>query len=368
MVALRAGETREVNFGASSGASLSGTLTTKGIPSAGGSLCLDGPGRRDRLICYANQKGEYEVEGLSKGDYELEASIPRAGGRWIHLSRKITMAGGDRKKEDFDAGALTIRGRACDSITLQPLAKENSPWIVAHRIDAESKGETISTDVEEDGKFELSLPGPGLYQLGPDVNSGEFYGSNAPTVDLTTASAAEDVRLLLHRDTRDGKVGIQVVDAATGQPVPEGSFRWSSRNCWGAGSFEKAAISDDFLSIGRHKYHVDSEEYVPAEVTLDITPSQRKAEAVVRLLKSDAVLVKAVLPSSPAENAGLQDGDLLVSYDGKPIPNVASLRAIAGQIPVSQKVPLEIRRGNETRVLIVPGKTLGIEAENASRR
>jgi len=62
---------------------------------------------------------------------------------------------------------------------------------------------------------------------------------------------------------------------------------------------------------------------------------------------SDGVLIARVQPDTPAQKAGLQDGDIVVKVDGKPTPSTAAfMRIIASRRPDAE-VNLEIIREGE---------------------
>ncbi|HVE41447.1 MAG TPA: PDZ domain-containing protein [Planctomycetota bacterium] len=158
-----------------------------------------------------------------------------------------------------------------------------------------------------------------------------------------------------------------MTDAASGEPLSGGWYHFSVGHCGGAGHFDGSTVADTKVRIGSYDYQIGSDEHVPVRLTVEISVTQRQVERTLALQKSEAVRVTRVLPSSPAEQAGLKDGDLLVSYDGAALSNVGVLKSRSGQVPSTQKAALEVRRGGETLTLIVPGQKLGIEAENALR-
>lgn len=72
--------------------------------------------------------------------------------------------------------------------------------------------------------------------------------------------------------------------------------------------------------------------------------------------QESGLLVVQVEPGSPAETAGLGIGDLLVSYQGKPVTDTESLQHALGTSTIGQSVTLTVLRGGEPRDVTV---TLG---------
>jgi serine protease DegQ len=62
-----------------------------------------------------------------------------------------------------------------------------------------------------------------------------------------------------------------------------------------------------------------------------------------------ALLIITVEPDSPAEQAGLMIGDLLVSLGGQPTTDGATLRAQLGTERLGQSIPAKILHGGEPR-------------------
>ena len=67
------------------------------------------------------------------------------------------------------------------------------------------------------------------------------------------------------------------------------------------------------------------------------------------LKRPAGALVASVQPGSAAERAGLQPGDVILKYDGKPIGAASELSAAVGEASPGDKVKLEVTRKGETR-------------------
>ena len=75
----------------------------------------------------------------------------------------------------------------------------------------------------------------------------------------------------------------------------------------------------------------------------------------------NGALVGDVVPGSPADKAGLQAGDVIVSVDGKPITGADNLKVVVSQLEPGSSAQVGIIRGGSTKTISVP---LGTLAEN----
>ncbi|BCX81518.1 serine protease Do [Methylomarinovum caldicuralii] len=64
-------------------------------------------------------------------------------------------------------------------------------------------------------------------------------------------------------------------------------------------------------------------------------------------------LVARVLPGSPAAGAGIQVGDVIVAYDGRPIESATELPPQVGLTPVGKTVTIRLLRGGHEETLTV---------------
>lgn len=70
--------------------------------------------------------------------------------------------------------------------------------------------------------------------------------------------------------------------------------------------------------------------------------------AGLSLARRSGVILADVAPGSPADNAGLQAGDLVLSLNGKPMENARQLRVNLYQQAVGSVIRIEIQRGAQT--------------------
>jgi Do/DeqQ family serine protease len=80
--------------------------------------------------------------------------------------------------------------------------------------------------------------------------------------------------------------------------------------------------------------------------TQDLTPDLVKA---FNLQDVQGAAISRIENNSPAEKAGLELGDIIVSANGKPIKSSHELRNIIGLLQIGDKVELEYYRGNDKR-------------------
>ncbi|RMH18595.1 MAG: DegQ family serine endoprotease [Gammaproteobacteria bacterium] len=97
----------------------------------------------------------------------------------------------------------------------------------------------------------------------------------------------------------------------------------------------------------------------------DITPDLREAFDLENGQKG--VLITKVLEDSPAENAGLKEGDIIVAVNEKPTRSAGQLRSQIGIKKVGDKVRIKILRNGESKTLVVKiGRATAQMAVNGS--
>lgn len=64
-------------------------------------------------------------------------------------------------------------------------------------------------------------------------------------------------------------------------------------------------------------------------------------------------LVGAVRAGSPGERAGIEAADVIVELSGRTVSSVADLEQIAARRPIGQPTSVTVRRGGDTKTLIL---------------
>ncbi len=86
---------------------------------------------------------------------------------------------------------------------------------------------------------------------------------------------------------------------------------------------------------------------------VSIQPLTPELAESFNLEKVSGALVNQVLPDSPAAKAGVQRGDVLLTYDGKPVRGVRELQLLVASTPAGSKVELVVLRDGKRLPLTV---------------
>jgi len=65
------------------------------------------------------------------------------------------------------------------------------------------------------------------------------------------------------------------------------------------------------------------------------------------------VLISSVGKNSPAQKAGIKEGDVITEFDGKTVSTVGELRNTVAFSPIDKKLPVKIIRNGKTMILII---------------
>ena len=96
-----------------------------------------------------------------------------------------------------------------------------------------------------------------------------------------------------------------------------------------------------------------------------ITPDLAEA---LKLDGTQGALVGEVMPDSPAARAGLQTGDVITAFDGKPVATSQDLPGIVAETPVDQDVSVTVQRQGESLDLPVTVGKMHAETAQATDR
>jgi serine protease Do len=98
-------------------------------------------------------------------------------------------------------------------------------------------------------------------------------------------------------------------------------------------------------------------------IGVSIQPVTDQIKAVLKLDKKKGALVTDVVPGSPADQAGLLPGDLIVGFGKKPIKHSSDLPWLASTAGIGEKVPITlVRKGERSTV------TVTLSAKPGTRR
>jgi serine protease Do len=89
-----------------------------------------------------------------------------------------------------------------------------------------------------------------------------------------------------------------------------------------------------------------------------LQPLDKELADAMGLDKQEGVMISDVIKESPAEKAGLKQGDIISSYDNKPVKNMAAFRNDIAMMSPGTEIKLRVLRN---------GKTLSITASMSSQ-
>lgn len=79
------------------------------------------------------------------------------------------------------------------------------------------------------------------------------------------------------------------------------------------------------------------------------------------------IKILEVLHGSYAESNGLKPGDVVVGYAGKRVFNAPEMETLISKVKVGESATLEVRRGEQTLLVVVPRGPLGIRSPGPIR-
>lgn len=86
---------------------------------------------------------------------------------------------------------------------------------------------------------------------------------------------------------------------------------------------------------------------------VQIQPVDKMTAEALGLEEAEGALVNSVTPASPAEKAGVQDGDIIIAFNGDKVKNSTELVKVVSSLGVDEKASLTVLRGGERLKLSV---------------
>jgi serine protease Do len=98
-------------------------------------------------------------------------------------------------------------------------------------------------------------------------------------------------------------------------------------------------------------------------VSVDPLPLTKEAAAAFGLPNTSGAVIKIVNPNQPAAKAGLEPGDVVVEYNGRPVKDSDSLVAMVVSTKPGTTVPLTVYRDKQKKALNITIDELDLDAE-----
>ncbi len=105
---------------------------------------------------------------------------------------------------------------------------------------------------------------------------------------------------------------------------------------------------------------VDSGAVKRAYLGIILQPVDKDLCEALGLEKQDGILVSEVVKDSPAAKGGLQQGDIILQYNDKPVKNVSKFRNDIGMMNPGSDVKLRVLRNNKPQNITL---TLGVQTD-----
>jgi serine protease Do len=92
---------------------------------------------------------------------------------------------------------------------------------------------------------------------------------------------------------------------------------------------------------------------IPRLGILAIDINDQVLKMIAELRKPAGVVVAARVAGLPGSEEGLAPGDLIISFNGKAVPNIETLRALLGDMQSGSPVVLQIQRADQLRFIVL---------------
>jgi hypothetical protein len=290
---------------------------------------------------FANKPDAYvSVVVPSASDYRKIMRYRNVGGAYFDMTKTlVAQRPGDVMRHEF-THALHAADRA-------PLGQEHAPWVV------EGFGvlyESVETQLTEDGDVTVPLAdNPRL----PVAAAAARRKSLIPLAKLVAMSHGEFLKRPNQSYAQAGALMLYLRDRGVLRKFYEGYKQTCGADPTGASALTRATgMTMEGFEAAWVKWLLDRPQtpfFGPAALFL----GARVAPV------AEGMSVISVAPNGPAAQAGLTARDVIVSLNGKPLTDYASLRPALGAYKPGKTVLLRIRRGAEESDVPVKLNNLG---------
>ena len=300
---------------------------------------------------FGNPNGGQDQQPRSQKEHSLGSGVIVSGDGYILTNNHVVDGASDvevslKDKRQFkakvvgtdprtDIAVLKIPATGLSSVTIGASAKMRVGDIVLAIGDPFGIGETVTMGiVSATGRRSLDIEGPGGYEdfiqtdasINPGNSGGALVNTRGELIGINTAIIS------------NGGGGNQGIGFA----VPIDMAR---------------RIMEQLVSTGKV-----SRGYLGVSIQ-EVTPSLQKAFG---LPSAEGALIGDVTPDSPGAKAGIQNGDVITSINGQPVPDYTDLRLRISQTAPGTVVKLEVYRGGQKREMSVTLAEFPEKAEAAA--
>ena len=346
-------------------ASISGKVSVKGKGIAGIMVAARPTNSRGRptpaVSGMTDEQGNYRLSNLAAGEFEIGPAAPQFVVISLEPMKRLLLNDGDNAEGiDF----TLVRGGV---ITGKVVDSEGRP-LIEEQVEIQSEGpytlrvmslNGMSIITDDRGVYRVFGLAPGKYKVaaGTDedrlnYNTGRrtvyvqtFHPSTtdksqATTIEVTEGSETKDVDITLRRSQPTYSVSVKVVDADSGQPLPDmrvGVQKFSEHGSSGMGgppTNRKGEIRIENLTPG--KYAVSLEGFMRSRGSMD-SNTPRYAEPVNFEIVDQDIAGLVIKASSGASLSGV------VSFEGT---DEKVLNAKLNELMLFAHIRIEDRRAN----------------------
>lgn len=276
-----------------------------------------------------------EGRGMGSGFFISSDGYVVTNNHVIEDAKSITVSFNDGRELDAkligtdpqtDLAVLKVDGKNFASVTFEARTKPRvGDWVIAVGNPFGLGGTATAGIVSADGR-DIGGPYTDFIQIDASINRGN---SGGPTFDIYGRVVGVNTAIF---SPSGGSVGI-------GFMIPADI----------AAKVTKQLISDGAVSRGWLGVVIQN-------VTEDIAES-------LGLQADEGAIVANVTPKGPADKAGLQAGDVILSFNGRTVEGSRDLTRMVGDVRAGERMRLEILRSGKKRTITVKSGLRPTDAE-----